>query len=158
MKSTHNYSRSYSGPENFSIKVSAETVICFAFVGILLKASADGATFWWQKVNVRFRKWNQHFFIRDHLGMGLYLNRYWALWLCSVAGNIFRAPGSLRVLWSSLISKETFKIDTKLENALTLFLMPFLFYNFVRPLKVIDIENDLGVRNRICFIQMFFMP
>lgn len=40
---------------------------------------------------------------------------------------------------------DIFKIDLKLENALTLFLIPFLFYNFVRYLKVINIEKDLGV-------------
>ena len=45
INTTHSYSRSYSGPENFSIKISSKTVICFAFVGVLLKATADGATF-----------------------------------------------------------------------------------------------------------------
>lgn len=45
VNTTHSYSRSYSGPENFSIKVLSKTVICFAFVGILLKAAADDATF-----------------------------------------------------------------------------------------------------------------
>lgn len=45
------------------------------------------------------------------------------------------------------------KVHSELENALTLFLIPFLFYNFVKVFKIINIENDLGIGNII-----FFMP
>lgn len=57
------------------------------------------------------------------------------------------------VLGAHNLQGKIFKVHSELENALTLFLIPFLFYNFVKVFKIINIENDLGIGNII-----FFMP